>query len=267
MAMLFMALSPISIYYSSEARCYAFVEILVFLSVYSTVELGREGDRKWTAIYVATMTAALYSHYWSVFVLLAANLYWLLFVRPFNDRRWYQWLAAQALVAILLLPLLAMLPGQLTAGHGDWIRRPALDAPLKTLFRFTTGWDVLVRTRPMRAIEILLFGPYLAVLVPGVLYSGDSDLLTSSRRDLVFFSAVPILAGYLFSLLVKPMYLIGRFDVVVFPLFALIVGRGFVRVGRVAQAAVLSALTISAVLYLTMLIFRAQLQNTIFKTL
>jgi hypothetical protein len=254
-AMLFAAFSPIHIYYSAEARSYTFVELLFFASVFSTVESAREADRRWPAIYVATMTAALYTHYWCAFVFLAANLYWLLFVRPFDDRRWHVWVAAQIVVAIMLLPWLAILPGQLSAGHGDWIRRPPFDAPLKTLFRFTTGWDFLLRSRIVRAVEIVLSVPYLVVLASGSLRAADGDeVLANSRRDLVFFFAVPILASYLFSLLLKPMYVIGRFEVIVFPMFALLVGRGFVRVGRTAQGAVVSALAITSVLYVTLVL-------------
>lgn len=251
-ACLLTSFSPIHIHYSAEARSYAFVELLVLFSTLATVRLSREPNWQWAVAYVATMSAALYTHYWCAFVVITDNVYWILFVRPLADRRWRFWIGAQVAVAMTLLPWIVVMPGQLSAGHGDWIDPPPLDAPLKTLFRFTTGWDFLLRTNIVRAIEAVLFVPYLVVLAAGAKRSPDGDRARATEgADLAFFCAAPILAGYVFSLLGKPMYVIGRFDVIVFPIFALLFGRGFMQIGRGAQRIALSAVGISCVLYLS----------------
>jgi hypothetical protein len=153
----------------------------------------------------------------------------------------------------MLLPWLLVLPAQLKAGHGDWIQPPPLDAPLKSLFKFTTGWDFYFRTELVRLLEAGLFVPYLVVLTAGVLPSAsDDERGASRRRGLAFLFAGPIIASYFFSLLLKPMYVIGRFEMIVFPTFALLLGRGFARVGVTLQVAVLLALGVSCALTLAL---------------
>lgn len=250
-AVLFSAFSPIHTYYSAEARSYTFADLLVFFSIVAFLKLTEECDRRWIAAYVASTTAAFYTHYWTVFVVLAQNLYWIIFVRPVSDRRWMVWIGAQIAIGAMLIPLLVVVPGQIEAGHGDWMRAPALDAPLKTLFRFTAGWDFRFRTKLTRGVEAVLSVPFLAVLAAGVLPSATDDERRSAlRRGLTFLFVVPIIASHLFSLCVKPMYVIGRFEVIVFPVFALLLGRGFVRSGTRLRILVLVALAFSSAMHL-----------------
>lgn len=93
-------LSPFMLYYSSEARAYALMMLLVTLSTLSLLQALRDGRARWWAGYAILSCAALYSHYTCVFYL-AGQFLWLLWAR--RDR-WRPAVLANLAVAVGLLP-------------------------------------------------------------------------------------------------------------------------------------------------------------------
>jgi Dolichyl-phosphate-mannose-protein mannosyltransferase len=66
-----MALSPFSIFYSSEARAYALLMLLVLIAAYTLVRGLQTGRNRWWVAYGACSCAAFYTHYVAVFPLVA----------------------------------------------------------------------------------------------------------------------------------------------------------------------------------------------------
>lgn len=65
-----MALSPFLIFYSTEARAYALVMVLVLIAAVAVLMAVREGGVLWWVVYAGAAAAAAYSHYTCVFALL-----------------------------------------------------------------------------------------------------------------------------------------------------------------------------------------------------
>jgi mannosyltransferase len=76
-----MALSPFLIFYSTEARAYALVLLLVLLSTLTLLKALRSGGFGWWAGYALCSCAAIYTHYPAVFAL-AAQFAWAFLTRP-----------------------------------------------------------------------------------------------------------------------------------------------------------------------------------------
>lgn len=118
-----LALSPLAVYYSQEARGYSLLLSLVLIAAGAGLRLmtGDTRRRMWLA-YTAAMSAALYTHYFAAFAWAALNLAWLVGVallhRPgardgktdsklFTSSRFViSWLVAQALIGALFAPWL-----------------------------------------------------------------------------------------------------------------------------------------------------------------
>jgi hypothetical protein len=101
-AAVLLAVSPFAIWYSQEVRNYAF---LIFLSAVSTLAAWRiivRGDRAW-ALYVASVTLALYSNLSAAFLWLAQTVFGL--GRLVRNRRLWKWAGACLVIAVLFLPL------------------------------------------------------------------------------------------------------------------------------------------------------------------
>jgi 4-amino-4-deoxy-L-arabinose transferase-like glycosyltransferase len=100
-----MALSPFLIFYSTEARAYALVMLLVLLSTLALVRALDTGRLGWWVAYAVCSCAAMYTHYPAVFVL-AAQFAWAFWTRP-NARR--ALLAANVAAAAGYIPWLPTL--------------------------------------------------------------------------------------------------------------------------------------------------------------
>jgi 4-amino-4-deoxy-L-arabinose transferase-like glycosyltransferase len=121
----FLAISPFHIYYSQEVRMYALVTLLSlaafdFALRWRLASGERISEAKHWGLglaYVLAATLALYTQYYSAFVLLALNasmlICWLRGRR--GVRRILPWLGAQATVALLYLPWLWYAGGKLVS--------------------------------------------------------------------------------------------------------------------------------------------------------
>jgi len=113
------ALSPLYVTYAQEVRMYATVTFLALASVYflwrslATWEIGRE-DWKPLVGYVLVTAASLYTHYFTIFLLLFENIVWLVWaLGPRTEagtrrRRISIWLGAQLAILVIFLPQLPL---------------------------------------------------------------------------------------------------------------------------------------------------------------
>ena len=77
-AALLAALHPLLLYYSQEARMYAMLTALAILVAYALTVYADEPTRRWTLpVYVIAATAAVYTHYFAFFLLLALGIAYL----------------------------------------------------------------------------------------------------------------------------------------------------------------------------------------------
>lgn len=103
-----LALSPFSFYYGVEARPYATMAFFLALSTWALLRAVRTNQTGWWALYTLAAVAAAYSHYTSVFVLLAQGVWSLWACR---DRIWPP-LVAGAAAVILYAPWIPQLRGK-----------------------------------------------------------------------------------------------------------------------------------------------------------
>jgi 4-amino-4-deoxy-L-arabinose transferase-like glycosyltransferase len=101
-----LAISPMHVYYSQEVRMYGLVTLLGVAAVYLALRLWTSERWRWGVWlgYAVAASAALYTHYYAAFLLVALNLVVLLLWLE-GRRRWVlSWLGAQAMVVLLYLP-------------------------------------------------------------------------------------------------------------------------------------------------------------------
>ena len=196
--------------------------LLVLLGIVAAYLLARTADRSppgsalW-ATYVVVATAAIYTHYFAIFLLVGLGCAWLLDVRfgplqhehgarqtaPLERRvpkeRWRNrlapFVAANAAVVVLYLPWLANLVTRLRVDRSYWTGTLKLhEALLDIALRFTSGETMAERT----ALWLLL-GYGAVTLVAGY---GLWRLWPQTRRVIIYSSfwlAVPILAVLLLA--------------------------------------------------------------------
>ena len=155
LAALVVAISPLMVYYSQEARMYAMLLFLVTLAAYWVVRLldvsshggmrlaGKERARLgYLALYALTGLAAMYTHYFAGFALLALALYWAhVWVRENRHARALGGFAlANALILVGYLPWLPAMWRRFQVDASYWSGQLKLNEVLfKTLANFTVG--------------------------------------------------------------------------------------------------------------------------------
>lgn len=117
------AVSPLSIYYSQEARMYAPLAVFAAISWYALLRLIEDPQRlsRWHLLYVIASLGAIYSHYYGFFAIIAQNL--VILVRLRRLWRWLPvWIALQFALALGFAPWLPRLLGQQGVQAGNATR-------------------------------------------------------------------------------------------------------------------------------------------------
>ncbi|GAB4421106.1 MAG: hypothetical protein Fur0044_18410 [Anaerolineae bacterium] len=147
-ASLLAALSPLYVAYAQEVRSYAMITFLALASTFTLWHIlfsdrGPEtGDRRWfIAAYIILTAACLYTHYFTLFLLLFHNLAWLIWVLSQNRAaRLITWIISQASILLLFVPQLFLALRQITSYSNPNLIPPSLsDFILRSWQAYTVG--------------------------------------------------------------------------------------------------------------------------------
>jgi 4-amino-4-deoxy-L-arabinose transferase-like glycosyltransferase len=155
MAGLLLALLPISVRYSQEARMYTLLGFWLMGATVALVCWVKEPEKKrFPIIYVLLMTAAFYTHYFAALCVLVHWFYWwsgragtgtALPMQP--------WLLVNSAIVVLFVPWLPHFVDHLSAG-GVWLTSVTGEAVLSLVWQFTSmnAWgaqSLLLRAMPL----------------------------------------------------------------------------------------------------------------------
>lgn len=219
LAALFLAVSPIEVWYSQEARMYALLGVLTLGSSLCLLRLvyGKGGRGLWAA-YALLNIAAIYAHYYGALVL-AAQALWVL-VHIARGRGWRfarAWAMAQVGLGVALLPWLPYFWQQL---HGQdasyWPGEiSAMQLARMTLLGFAGG-GLMVPEQVALQLARLAAGLAVLGLMVGVLRA-------RSRLETALLAIYTLAPFWLLYAIVhtRPKYSPRYLLVIVPPLFAL----------------------------------------------
>jgi mannosyltransferase len=169
----FVAVNPMLIWYSQEARSYALLVFFCAFSLYFFLRALDGARGRDLAVWAIASSLALCSHYFAVFPVAIEALWLLVALRPF----WRSVLPALALVAATGAALLPLIGAQINATHIGWIEnRPLLSRFLEAGTSFLIGETGHVIAEPVR---------YRYGLIPVAVTAGALLLLAlrGNRRE------------------------------------------------------------------------------------
>ena len=140
-AALLVALAPLEVFLSREARMYTLLALLAMLSLWLLLKAIERGRWWWIAYAIVTLLA-LYTHYIAVAILIAGNFY-LIWVWRRNVPSLGRFAVLELVVVLAHLPLLRMATG-ITAmipaiGTGSWSREYFVSIVEMTWLQFAVG--------------------------------------------------------------------------------------------------------------------------------
>lgn len=206
-----LALSPLAVYYSQEARDYTLLLALTLIATVSFVCFLRGDQRRrvWLA-YVGSMIAALYTHYFALFPWAAINVAWLMVVigraglqNKINLRasvsQWLTWLAAQCLILLAFLPWLPNALAQVGSNATYFPGRVTWQTVVGDTWRaFSVGEWGDASLAGWLWLAVILIG--LTASLRGVIYHAEA---ISTRDDNI--ASLSLAMMLLLSLLIVPL--------------------------------------------------------------
>ena len=216
-----LALAPLAVYYSQEARMYSLTPLLAIISVYLCHLVAEKPSSKRMAWFIFVTAAMLYTQNYGVFVLLAEGLYVLARRKERRDVR--PMLALMGVVGAYL-PWLLVLSRQIAENTTPWIPAPRLRMLTETLLHLTFKSWRLPTTGFLKAswgIGLMAVGALLVLamwLALRARRSGDASERALSWPVLLILSytIIPIACAFVASYS-KPIYVPGRYDTIVQP--------------------------------------------------
>ncbi len=169
------AVNPLLVWYSQEARAYGLFVLLAALAMLCFVRAAREPSRARIGAFALSGALALFSHYFAVFLLIPMVLW--LACDPRTRRRSLPAIGALVVVGAALLPLISA-----QGGHGtQWIGRWALSQRLQAIPQYyLTGYS----GSPLgHGVELLVALPILGGLGLGLWRMFEPVRPAAARTD------------------------------------------------------------------------------------
>jgi mannosyltransferase len=224
-----LAISPLHILHSQNARGYSLAVLLVLLSCFFLLEGVRRPSRWSWGGYITASVLAVYAHFFAALVL-PAQWASLPFLRREN-MRWSAWIARIGAILLFLVPL-GLFVVLRDVGQIGWISRPDA-ADLADAFRRLSGgrWSLLVL--------------FVVLVASGVLgaWKERRSRETGVTAFLLAWFLVPILLSFLISMR-KPVFT-ASYLIVSLPALLLVAAVGLSRIPSAAlRTAVLATIVL-----------------------
>lgn len=221
LAALFVAIGPFLVRYSQEARMYALVAFLLLLSTYFFVRALEKGSKKrWYVFYAVALAAALYAHYYAVFMIVVHWAYVLF--RSNRARREglfdIKWWLANIGAAALFLPWVPTAMAQLKRVQASfWIPPSNAETLPNTLMQFTVYNNLSELGSAMKLVIALGFLALTAGLMVYAKKQRSATFLLTA-----YALAGPVLVVAVSILLSRPIYVDRYFVFAAVGLYALL---------------------------------------------
>jgi len=232
---LLLALSPLNLVYSQQARMYALATLWGALSSHLLLLAVRRQNRWLWSGYTVAAILGLYTHYYTAFILLVHNLYiaemWRR--RSLTGPLWQTWWLVQASIALLFLPWLPVAVAQVRGGGGAWVAHsigvPSPRALADAVMTYIVGPEGRSYPTELRRLAYLLSGLTLTAAVLRWDWKRRRPCLPPQREwaALSFcglYAFLPLALAWLLSQ-VKPMFAL-RYLSLFLPPFCLLIARG-----------------------------------------
>jgi 4-amino-4-deoxy-L-arabinose transferase-like glycosyltransferase len=243
-AMLFTALAAFQMYHAQELRMYAPLALGALVFVYGVLRAFVIASRKscaMTAIVLGT-AIALYAHNLAFVTLLAADVY---FVLRRDGRALARLIALQAIGAVLFLPWLAYVPGQVAKiQRAFWTQPPGIADILQMLVVFTTYLPL-----PALVLGVALFVSIFVAALAALYLARNRRVWSPALGLLGAVALAPPAILFALSYLIRPVF-VPRGAIASSLAYYAILGMIAARASRRARIAIVTGAGILALMIL-----------------
>lgn len=216
-----MAVSPMHIWYSQEARAYVMLSTLILASMCAFLELLIKNKSPHFKYFTIFSILSVYTHYFSLIVLLSGIII-LIFKMPRSLLR--GWFYSYAIIFISFLPILPIFLSQLKdRGTFFWIPVPTPYSIFTTFANITLGYNM----DKFSGIIMVCLCLYLCIL--GLVRLKAERMVTSIFWTLIL---LPIASVFFVSKLYAPVY-IDKYLLSIAPLYYILIAGGLITIKNI----------------------------------
>lgn len=234
-----LSLSSYHIYYSQEARNYSLFLFLGLSSMLIFVKILNKEDAKLLLLLVLINILLLYTHLFGIFIVIIQSIFFIIFLRKIKLKK--LWIIGQVILIIAILPFFTVLvnyPHEI-----DFITKPNFRSLVEAFEVFGYGGPrqaqggIGFEINPSRliiprALGAILFSLFAFNFLWGKkAYQKKFSLLNyKSKNYLLFFWLLfTILGAYIFSIVIKPIFL-TRFLILTSAAFYIIIAKAITEI-------------------------------------
>jgi hypothetical protein len=222
--------SPLVHYYAVQARNYEMVQLETVAVLYVTYRaIFAPTQIRWWLLLALSQAIQLWTHNYALFLLPAPAIGCLLVADRPRVSLVAKAVAASTCALIISLPYVIGAVQAAGTGVSDWItpfwrETPPAAAVLRSLevFGFGGQYPIYLGFLGQAPSFRLLAWPTLIT----ILAMAVGGWRQSGVRMLIGFLLVPLIAAWIYSLVRTPIYLVGRYDTIVLPVFLMLLGVG-----------------------------------------
>ena len=194
-AALMLAISPLHIYFSQEARPYSLLLLLASLSMYFYLKLKDNPSKGAAAGYLAASIFLIYSHLYGLLILVVQNIDHLIRHKAKAGKSG-PWVLLQLIIVIFYIPWIIRLPEIIAVQSHSWIPRPNLLSLIPVFYKYVAG-------------EVFSFYGLIAVLIYiSLIIKYPFKSKKNESLFLLSWLLVPIVLPFAFSVFFTPVFTI-----------------------------------------------------------
>lgn len=195
-----LSISPFHIYYSQELRAYSLLAFVSLMSIFYLIKcLKRNKLFYWVGLIIFT-ALSLYTHNIAIFLLIAENIFFILFYKRYKTLL-QKWLIAQLFIVLFYLPYFKNIFEQTVYFQISDIFQPP---PLNHLFNFIQSFIIFNSgynsPETIQCLTVLLFTPLFFL---GVLYDNKKE----ETGLLLCWLLIPIALTLILAIFIRNVYL------------------------------------------------------------
>ena len=243
------AAAPIHVYYSQEARPYVLLTLVLLLSYITLWRALRLGTRTSWILFSVCSALAVYTHYFAVLGLIPTVFLVLVWPKQQAQEQWIGYISAALVAGFLFAPwfLENFVSRSHSFGHQGWVQlvwkaTPPILAIPKTLEVFGFGSQADLLPLGLKQFHELYFPTSLRLMGLATLAGlalwvaapwGEKALaipwLQMRKLWLAMWLFIPLIVLWVASAH-RPMYVVGRYDLIAFPAFSLVLGLALTKI-------------------------------------
>jgi len=204
-AALLVAISPFLNWYGNEIRMYSMVTFLAALNQYFYLKIFRGSSSSFWFLYALTAILGLFTHYFFVFVLLTQAVFFFLRRKSFPPR------ALRNFILVAIFIVIAFAPWAIYVWQLGLARNTQPVIPVPTTINIFNAYSEFLFGFQEEYLNTIILSLWPVAILLAFLSLQENKKISAETIYFLFSASLPIIAAFVISVAVRPLFLARYF--------------------------------------------------------